>query len=101
MPPEQIPPFYRTAYQVCVRRGWRPESAEVYRIPLRERLPIIKIPLRERDDDVFLDLQEMVNHAYIEGEYDDEVDYKADPDPPLSPADAKWAAKLLREKRLR
>jgi Protein of unknown function (DUF4058) len=93
---EQIPPSDRTTYQVCVWRGSRPNLVEVYRVPLRERLPVIPIPLRPADRDVPLDLQPILEQCYRNGGYDD-IDYSAEPDPPLPTADAKWADVLLRE----
>lgn len=100
IPPEAIPPSHRTTYQICIRRGSRPAAVEVYRAPLRERLPLIPIPLRETDPDSPLDLQAILDHCYSAGAYDD-IDYAAEPDPPLDPADAAWADALLREKGLR
>ena len=82
-----IPVTYRTAYQVCVRRGWQPMSAEVYRAPLRERLPVIGVPLRETDADVPLDLQVLVDQCYRNGGYDNDIDYSHAPRPPLEPDD--------------
>ena len=73
---------------------------EVYRVPLRERLPIIPIPLRETDPDAVLDLQAILDQCYENGGYDD-LNYAVDPDPPLDPEDAAWADTLLREKGLR
>ena len=96
LPPHRIPLSYRTIYQVCVRRGWQPSAVEVYRVPLRERLPTIRIPLREADADVALDLQVLVDQCFRNGGYDDDIDYKAEPDPPLGPEDAIWADELLR-----
>ena len=93
---EQLPLSARTAYQVCVWRGSRPHLVEVYRVPLRERLPVISIPLRPADPDVPLDLQTIVEQCYRNGGYDD-IDYEAEPDPSLKTADAKWADALLRE----
>src|SRR5207302_3140622 len=55
--PESLPPSFRTTYHVWVRRGWQLIKAEIYRVPLRERLPVIRIPLRQTDTDVPLDLQ--------------------------------------------
>jgi hypothetical protein len=101
IPAEVIPESHRTAYQVVVRRGWRPFSVEVYRAPLRERLPIIRVPLRETDEDVPLDLQAALIQAYANGGYDDDLDYDTEPDPRLKPADAKWADALLRSAGLR
>jgi hypothetical protein len=93
---EQIPPSDRTTYQVCVWRGSRPNLVEVYRVPLRERLSVISIPLRPADPDVPLDLQPILEQCYRNGGYDD-IDYTAEPDPPLPVGDAKWADTLLRE----
>jgi hypothetical protein len=91
-----IPPSYRTPYQICVCRGWRPTTAEIYRVPLSDRLPIIRIPLREEDADVPLDLQAALDQCYRNGRYDQDIDYKKEPDPPLDPAEASWANELLR-----
>ena len=93
---EQIPPSDRTTYQVCVWRGSRPDVVEVYGVPLRERLPVIAIPLRPSDRDVPLDLQPILEQCYRNGGYDD-IDYTAEPDPPLRTDDATWADALLRE----
>jgi hypothetical protein len=96
VPPERLPPSLHTPYQVCVWRSWQPDVAAIYRVPLRERLPIIKIPLRETDPDARLDLQTLIDRCYRNGRYDD-LDYTAAPNPPLDPADAAWTDALLRE----
>ncbi len=93
---EHIPPYHRTAYQACVWRGSRRTRFELYRMPLRQRLPIIAIPLRPADRDVPLDLQAILEQCYRNGGYDD-IDYAGEPDPPLSPEDAAWTDALLRE----
>jgi hypothetical protein len=100
LPPGQVPPEYRTPYRVCVRRATRPLAYEVYRLPLRERLPAIRIPLRETDADVPLDLQALIDQCYVNGGYDD-LDYSIDPDPPLETDDAQWTDRLLQSKGLR
>jgi hypothetical protein len=96
IPYDIIPRNYRTTYQVCVRRGWRPNRAEIYRVPLRQRLPIIRVPLRETDPDVMLDLQALIDQCYRNGGYDDDIDYRRDPARPLDRDDAQWADELLR-----
>lgn len=93
--PEQIPPSHRTIYLVCVRRGWKLPDAEIYRVPLQERLPIIRIPLRETDQDALLDLQVLIDQCYRNGRYDD-LSYRDKLDPPLDFEDAAWADQLLR-----
>ncbi len=95
IPLELLPPEYRTPYQVWVRRGWQLVDVEIYRVPLQERLPIICIPLRQTDADVTLDLQAILDQCYANGGYEGDLDYEADPTPPLTPAEARWANTLL------
>jgi hypothetical protein len=70
-------------------------------IRLDEPLPTIGIPLRQPDPDVALNLQEALTTVYERAALDLSVDYTSDPNPPLPPALAKWADKLLKKKRLR
>lgn len=92
-----IPPRARTTYQICVRRGWKPYTFEIYPAPLRHPLPSIRIPLRKTDDDIRLDLQAVVEQAYRKGRYHLTIDYTKRPEPPLAAADAKWAKRLLQK----
>jgi Protein of unknown function (DUF4058) len=94
LPLAQYPPAYRTPYKVCVHRGGK-AKAEIYRVPLRERLPAIRVPLRATDADVPLDLQALTARVYRHGRYDD-IDYTVPPVPPLDADDAAWADALLR-----
>jgi len=94
-PIENIPPDHRTQYQVCVYRQCNPSGYEIYRVPLRERLPVIRIPLRVGDDDVTLDLQALIDQTYDKAAYDF-LDYSTGPVPPLAPDDAAWADLLLK-----
>ena len=94
-PLESIPPGQRTPYYACVRRATRLSKAEVYPIPLRERLPTIRIPLRAKDADALLDLQALIDECWTTGGYDD-IDYTVPPVPPLWPGDAAWAESLVR-----
>ncbi|MDY0167278.1 MAG: DUF4058 family protein [Thermoguttaceae bacterium] len=100
LPPERTPPSHRTTYQACVFRAAKPNAVDIYAMPLSHRLPVLAIPLRAQDDDVPLDLQSIVNRCYRNGRYDD-LDYAAEPHPPLNPHDAQWADGLLRTKGLR
>jgi hypothetical protein len=94
LPLAQYPPAYRTPYKVCVHRAGK-AKAEIYRVPLRERLPGIRVPLRETDADVPLDLQALIGQVYRHGRYDD-IDYAVPAVPPLDADDAAWAEALLR-----
>ncbi len=93
---ELFPLSFRTPYRICVCRGWEPEKAEIYRVPLREPLPTIRIPLRPTDADVPFALQPLIEQCYRQGDYED-IDYTKNPDPPLEPDDAAWADALLRQ----
>ena len=68
----------------CVTRGWKPDVAELYPLPLAEPLPAIRIPLRESDADVTLNLQALIDQCYENGGYDT-IDYRQPPVPPLGP----------------
>lgn len=100
VPTGLIPPSHRTTYQVCVTRGIRPRSYEVYRVPLQEPLPVIRLALRPTDVDVPLNLQALIDRCYHHGRYDD-LDYRVAPKPPLDPAEAAWADELLAAKGLK
>jgi hypothetical protein len=64
-------------------------------------LPLIGIPLRSPDPDSPLELQTALNLVSDRGGFDRKLDYTKDPVPPLSPELAKWANKLLKQKKLR
>jgi hypothetical protein len=100
-PLAHLKPQGRTAYMACVRRTTRRGMAEVYPMPLWQRLPVVKIPLRPDDADVPLDLQALVEQCYRNGAYEGTLNYATDPDPPLLGADAEWAAERLHEQGLR
>jgi Protein of unknown function (DUF4058) len=100
-PLDHLKPQARTPYMACVRRAVRRGKAEVYPMPLWERLPVIKIALRPNDADVPLDLQALVEQCYRNGGYEGTLNYAADPDPPLLGVDEEWASERLHEKGLR
>ncbi len=96
VPPGRIPSSHRTDYRVCVWRASQPGSAWVYKVPLRERLPVIRIPLRPADPDAPRDLQAVVDQCYRDGGYDD-IDYTDEPARRFREDDAARADALLRE----
>jgi hypothetical protein len=100
-PLAHIKPHGRTFYMACVRRATERGIAEVYPMPLWERLPVVKIPLRPDDSDVPLALQPLVDQCYRNGGYEGTLNYAAAPDPPLVGADKEWADAWLQEKGLR
>jgi hypothetical protein len=95
LPRQEIPLEHRNDYLACISPGWKRNRRELYPMPLRERLPILPIPLRRNESPVYLDLQGLVDQAYVNGRYD-RLDYGAELNPPLSADDAAWAEELLK-----
>jgi hypothetical protein len=95
---DDLPASRRTPYLVCVRKAWQPASWAAYPLALRDPLATIPVPLREDDAEVPLDLQRLVEHAYVAGGHDD-IDYSVLPEPPLEGEDAAWAVQVIRARR--
>jgi hypothetical protein len=95
LPRHEIPLEHRGDYLACISPGWKRNRRELYPMPLRQRLPILPIPLRRNESPVYLDLQGLVDQAYLTGRYD-RLDYGAELNPPLSTDDAVWAEALLK-----
>ena len=80
-------------YALVSRASERPRVA-FWPIRLRDGLPTIPIPLRPDEQEPTLDLQALLHRIYDAGRYRLFI-YDTDPEPPLSGADAIWAALLL------
>jgi hypothetical protein len=94
--PHQCPAKWATTYRVAVRMPSDPAAVSLYPITLRELLPSIVIPLRHKDPEIRLELQPLVNQAYVNGRYGRRLNYNNEPpDPPLAPVDQKWVRRLL------
>lgn len=89
---DPLPPAHYLV-MVC-KAGERPRSS-VWPINVRQPLPTIPIPLLAPDPPVPLDLGQALRTGYERARYDLRVDYHKPPAPPLSSADAAWAAALL------
>ncbi len=100
VPMRSVPAEYRKPYRICVVRAEHQDLAEMYRVPLRNPLPMIRIPLRRDDADVRLNLQSLIDAAYVNGRYGDDIDYAQPPRPKLTGSDAEWAEGVLRTKGL-
>jgi Protein of unknown function (DUF4058) len=95
------PPLRSSDYRILVSRAENRDEARYWPVNLRQMLPIIGIPLRKPDPDAPLDLGAVLQTAYDHAAYDLSVDYRKQPDPPLTGADRAWANRLLRERGLR
>lgn len=101
VPKGHVPKPCREPYRISVVRAVRQDVAEVDSVSLREPLPSVRVPLRSEDEDVPLTLQPLLDLAYVNGRYWEDIDYAEDPDPPLSGPDADWAEQILRQNGLR
>ncbi len=65
------------------------ESAGLWPLGLRDRLPVVPIPLKVGDPDVTLDLQALLHQIHDAAGYPKFI-YDGEPCPPLSPEDSEW-----------
>jgi hypothetical protein len=85
-------------YHVCVTAAGNRDRYHVAPIRLTDRLPAFGIPLDPGVDPVVVDLQPLPDRAYDTGRYAGALDYRRDPEPPLTPEQKAWADALLRAK---
>lgn len=83
-------------YYALVFRADRRPDVEVRGWGLRDPLPPVPVPLRRPDADVRLDLSAVVASVYDRGRYDRKLRYALPVPPPVSDADAAWAAERVR-----
>jgi len=88
-------------YLVCLHRAGQLNRFEIWRNSLQERLPNVKVPLTPEHADISLNLQEALNNVYDTGPYRRDMDYRSEPDPPLTDEQKTWADQLLREQGFR
>ena len=93
-PPMPLNKPPRCDYRYLVSRQPARPKAQVWPIDLRDELPPLPVPLRNGGPDVWLDLKAVLDDVYDNAGYANRI-YHAPPDPPLSPRDAKWAAKFV------
>ena len=95
------PPLRASDYRIMVSRAEDRFHGRYWPVSVRQPLPPFGVPLRKPDRDVPLDLNVVLAAAYDHGAYDLSIDYRKEPNPPLSPEDAAWMDELLRERGLR
>ena len=82
-------------YLVCLHRSGGGNTFEVWRNFLTQRLPRVKVPLTAGMPDTILDVQEALDVVYDTGPYRRVMDYRLEPEPPLSEENRTWADDLL------
>ncbi len=70
-------------YRICVTPADVDRETIMYPAGFDQPLPRIAIPLRPGDDDIVLPLQPILQQAYVNGRYGEEIDYQVPPHPPL------------------
>ena len=88
-------------YRIIVANSRLRPQADLYAFDLREPAPEFTLPLAKGASGVSVDLNEVLGHVYSHGSYNMLIDYRQDPEPPLSDDDRAWLDQLLREKGLR
>jgi hypothetical protein len=96
--PHRCPAKAFSTYRVTFRVPRDRRAVYLHPISLRSPLPSIPIPLRRNDPEVRLDLQPLLDAAYVNGRYERRLRlaYTRPLDPPLHEEDAAWADDLLR-----
>lgn len=79
----------------CKHLSTRPGWFWVRQWSLRDPLPMIEIPLAAGESALPLELGELFMRAYEDGGFRKLLPYEREPEPPLSSAEAEWAADLL------
>ena len=92
MPIEGMP---RCDYYAAVSSVSDRPNGGIWPFGLRDTLPAVPVPLRGNDPPAMLDLKAALDRVYDAATYRYEI-YQLEPVPPLSPADAAWAADLLK-----
>lgn len=91
----------RSDYRIVISRGrYRPKSLLIP-FSVRQPIPSFRLPLAPGDTEPTVDLNRLLHALYERGSYDLRLNYRVDPEPPLRPEDAAWAAQLLQDAGLR
>jgi hypothetical protein len=88
-------------YRIIVSRAWQRPQAYLYAFNLPEPVPAVPIPLKDEGEEATLNLQSLLSALYEQAGYDLRIDYRAEPNPPLTPVGAAWTDTLLRDMGLR
>ncbi len=74
-PLQRLPPRDTWDYIICLHRATERYQWYYWLNRLTEPLPEIRVPLLQDDPDVFLDLQAVFQESYVEGRFEDDIDF--------------------------
>jgi hypothetical protein len=97
-PPLQNPSPQPSDYYILVCPAATFPQAGFWPLSVRDSLPLVPIPLDPETEPVLLDLRACLDRAYDGGRYEEEINYRRPPLPPLSEPDAAWSRELLTAK---
>jgi len=96
-----LQPYGAWDYLISTHRFWMPDQFEYWLSLLAEPLPEITVPLLPESDEPKIDLQSLLNRIYVQGRFEEAIDYNQPPPIPMSEEQSAWMDVLLREKGLR
>jgi hypothetical protein len=88
-------------YAVTVTRSTQPERYEIYTATLQKRLPKFRLPLAADDRDTVVDLHQVFNRCYDQGDFASQIEYAGAPSVALSEEDRLWLEEWLKQQKLR
>ena len=88
-------------YRIIVSNNRLWPHVDLYPFGVRERIPQFLMPLSEGFPGVEINLNDVLENIHSARYYNLLIDYRQDPEPPLSDSDRAWLDQLLREKGLR
>jgi hypothetical protein len=91
-----IPPSQQTPYRAVVVRGDDRIRCWYYPITISSPMPKLSVPLRSGEPDIQLDLQALLNLAYVNGGYHGAIDYTKPLRNPLPPEITAWIETWLK-----
>ena len=91
----------QTHYRILISRSFDRPRADLLPFDVQQPIPDFPLPLQRRGEELTVALNPLVHALYDRAGYDLRIDYRRDPEPPLTGEDAAWAVALLREKGLR
>jgi hypothetical protein len=93
--PMRLPAGTTSDYRIVVSRAPQRPQAQVLLFGVRDRIPDVPVPLHADEPEAMLPLNTILHELYDRAGYDLAISYDTPAEPPLTPADAAWAATLL------
>ncbi len=81
----------KSDYRILVSRSDTRPTADMYAFNLQNPIPLFPVPLQGGDTEPVVNLKDLLDLVYDRARYDVRIDYRAEPVPRLSDADAVWA----------